>query len=281
MNVGIIGLGLMGGSIAQALQQRHHIVAYDINEDALQYAMDHKIIHEMSRNLTDFAQKVQVVFLCLYPNDIITFIKDHQLAFSSNTVLIEIAGIKTKFVKDLLPFLRQDLDLVMTHPIAGREKIGVRHANPSIFNKQNFVIVPTDRNTPEHLELVREFAREMGFGTITDLSPEAHDEIIAYTSQLTHVLSLALVDADDFHFQTARFIGDSYRDLTRIAMINEKLWSDLLIANHAHLIPRIDQFIDSLSRYKDAIQNNDVQTLVSLMELAKERRFSIEKDVKE
>lgn len=281
MKIGIIGLGLMGGSIAMALNHQHEIIAYDISEESLSYAMTHHLVQETTNDLDVFFSATSIIFLCIYPKMIVPFVLENQDKMQKNTVLIEISGIKSALISKLLPKLSNNLDMVFTHPIAGREKIGVTFAKDTIFHGANFVIVPTEYNRLSSINLVKTLAKEMKFKTITSTTMEAHDDIIAYTSQLTHVLSLALVNSDPETHETFRYIGDSYRDLTRISMINETLWNELFLENKDRLLPKIDALIDHLQEYRDAIQNNDTTLLKQKMQEAKTRRMKIESGGKE
>ncbi len=278
MNVGIVGLGLMGGSIAQGLLSNHFIRAYDINLKAIDYAKRHHWIHEGTNDITDFAKELDVVYLCLYPTQIVPFMLENQKYFLNPTLFIDIAGIKEILVNSILPILSPQHEFVFTHPIAGREKIGVEFSKPSIFHKANYIITPHEKNTPSALKQTEDLAIEMGFGKITYVSPKEHDDMIAYTSQLTHLLSLALVHSERENDEVSRFIGDSYRDLTRIAMINEPLWSELFLTNKESLLNRLHAFQASLSTFEQAIQNNDIEPLQSLMKEAKQKRLKIEKE---
>ncbi len=281
MNIGIIGLGLMGGSIAFALKGQHNIYAYDISHESLQYALDNGVIDQAYFDLDKLMAQIDIVFLCVYPKTCISFIVENQNKFKSNTIIIEISGVKSGLINEVLPLLRKDIDLVFTHPIAGREKTGIYHAQKSIFVNQNYVIVPTKKNKKESLQVAATLAMQMGFKNVSYLSAEEHDEIIAYTSQLAHVLALALMESDNQKYDTAKLIGDSFRDLTRISMINEDLWSELLIENKDFLLPQIDKMINSIEKYRKAIEAKDVETLTSLMRKAKEMRLSLEKEVAE
>jgi len=279
MNIGIVGLGLMGGSIASALKDKHNIYAYDLSTESLQYALDNGIIHQAYFSLEPLLANSEVIFLCVYPLSIAPFIRDNQEKLKPGTLVIEISGIKTPLVNEIVPILRKDIDMIFTHPIAGREKIGVFHSRRQIFNNQNFVIVPLKRNKKENLELVQSLALEMGFINITSLSAEEHDEAIAYTSQLAHILALAIMNSGPGKYDTAKLIGDSFRDLTRIAMINDKLWNELFIANKEHLVPQIDRMIACLEKYRDDIASEAVDEITSLMQSAKKTRLKMEKDV--
>ncbi|MBN2504500.1 MAG: prephenate dehydrogenase, partial [Bacilli bacterium] len=235
MNIGIVGLGLIGGSIAMKLREKNTIHAFDISSASLEYALENKIVHQVYSDVEKFLPEVEVIFLALYPNDCKTFLVENMAAFRPGTIIIEISGIKSGLVKTIAPVLRDDIDVIFTHPIAGREKIGVFNSLERLFDGQNFVIVKTPTNRIHALNKTEKLVKDLGFKNITYLSSEEHDEIIAYTSQLAHVMALALMDSDGKNYDTGKLIGDSFRDLTRIAMINEDLWSELLIENKKYL----------------------------------------------
>ncbi|MGD9909527.1 MAG: prephenate dehydrogenase [Candidatus Izemoplasmatales bacterium] len=277
MKIGIVGLGLMGGSIALSLNQNNEIIAFDINSDALSYAKTNKIIQEGTLNLELFFHNTKVVFICLYPHSIKEFLIKANPYIEPGTIIVEISGVKSALISELEQVQMPHYELVYTHPIAGREKKGVEFANPSIFLKANFVIVPVSRNTKETLAVVEMLATTMGFKNISYLSPLEHDNIIAYTSQLTHVISLALVNSESNAFDTSKFIGDSYRDLTRISMINEGLWSELFLSNKEFLLEKIEAFENYLDQYKNAMLTENREELKRLMVDSREKRLKIEK----
>jgi prephenate dehydrogenase len=277
MKIGIIGLGLMGGSIAMKLHETHEVFGFDINQSTIDYAIKHKMIDGGSTCIDHFFSDLEVVYLCLYPTQIVPFIQNNQSFIRPNTVVIDIAGIKLPLQKKVLPILREDIDFVLTHPIAGREKIGIQHAKSSIFHNANYIITPTSLNKESSLEIVESLAKSMGFKTITRVDAFTHDDIIAYTSQLTHAISLALVHSEEDSINVSSFIGDSYRDLTRIAMINEPLWSELFIENKEALLSKISAFQESLSLLKSTIESSDSNVLQDYMTYVKNKRLKIEK----
>lgn len=276
MRIGIVGLGLMGGSIASALKSHHEISAYDLDESAVVFALSQGLIDHGFDCPEKLFQNCGLIYLCLYPLAIVDFIKQYQKDLLPGTILVDIAGVKQDLITKIDAFLRPDVDFVFTHPVAGREKKGVTFYKASIFNGANYIVVPQAKNHPESLRLVRELALEMGFKTVSDLSAAEHDSIIAYTSQLAHVISLALVDSDDARFDTKKFIGDSYRDLTRIAMINETLWSELFLTNRDNLLDRIHHFQASLAKYVDLLEKNDLIGLQKLMLETRNKRANLE-----
>ncbi len=269
MNIGIIGLGLIGGTIAKALNDKHQISAYDISSETLDYALDHNIISKGYSDLSDFLKDNKIIYLCLYPNLIIDFFKNNQDLIQKDTVFIEISGVKTSLIKAIEKLEINHFEIVYTHPIAGSEKIGIKYADKNIFNKANYAIIETPINTKESILLAESLAKEMNFKNISVISADTHDEIIAYTSQLTHVISLALVNAFKEEMNLTKFSGDSYRDLTRIADINTSLWPELFFNNQANLIHKIEDFETSLAEFKKAITNNNNKELVELMTKAK------------
>ncbi|MDP3131282.1 MAG: prephenate dehydrogenase [Bacillota bacterium] len=277
MRIGIVGLGLMGGSIAAALKPHHPIHAFDIDPLAATFALAKGIIDHRAETPEALFEACDVIYLCLYPRAVAAFFEQHVGALRPGTICVDIAGVKAAIIDGIRAHLRKDIQFVFSHPVAGREKIGVAFADPNIFKGANYIVVPTPENTPEALETVRSLAREMGFGNVTDLSAEEHDAIIAYTSQLTHVISLSIVDSDDGQFETGRFIGDSYRDLTRIAMINAPLWSELFLENKKNLLFRIDAFRTSLDAFEAMLRNDDLDGLQQKMTEAKRRRSLLEK----
>lgn len=277
MRIGIVGLGLMGGSIAAALKPRHPIHAYDIDPQAVSLALSKGIIDVRAETPEDLFNACDVIYLCLYPRAVAAFFERYVAKLRPGTICVDIAGVKAAIVDGIRAHLRKDIQFVFSHPVAGREKVGVAFADPNIFKGANYIVVPTPENTKEALETVRSLAREMGFGNVTDLSAEEHDAIIAYTSQLTHVISLSIVDSDDGKFDTGRFIGDSYRDLTRIAMINAPLWSELFLENKENLLARIDAFRSSLDAFEEMLRSDDLDGLQQKMTEAKRRRSLLEK----
>lgn len=276
MKIGIVGLGLMGGTIAKALKKEHHISAYDVSAATLAFAKEEGIIDEGYDDLTRFLQDNHLVFLCLYPKAIVNFIFQNKHLIPKDSVYIEISGIKKQLIKEIDKLRPLSFDLVFTHPVAGSEKTGVYHSNADIFKNANFVITPVSNNKKSSLELVRSLAETMGFKHISSITPAEHDAIIAYTSQLTHVLSISLVNALSTNLETRRFIGDSYRDLTRISMINHHLWPDLFLMNKEELLAKIEDFETELNKVKHALLVNDADLLARLMQSSTSKRSAIE-----
>lgn len=281
MDIGIIGLGLMGGSIAYALKDKHRIFAYDTNKEGLEYALSSGMIDQSCSSLSLLFKKANVFYVCLYPSVMIQFCRDNCHQFPKGALLIDISGVKTSLIAEMSETLDDHVDFVFTHPLAGSEKSGVENASIDMFRNQNLIITPTAKNKKHNLDLVAHLGEEAGFDKITFMSPEEHDELIAYTSHLTHVVSLALMECAPKRSDIGSYIGDSFRDLTRISMINETLWIDLFIRNKKEVIDNIDNLVRSLNKYKNAIANHDEDTLKVMMRSAKAERQAIERGLKE
>lgn len=277
MNIGIVGLGLIGGSYAKALnRENHQLIGYDINPSTIEYALKNNIVDKAYTDSFKDLSSCDVVFICLYPNQTIQYIQSHYKAFKKQAVISDVTGVKVKVMDALKDLFSEPFDLVFAHPIAGRETSGIQTSVKGLFNQMNFIITPHLSNTEKGLNTIIDLAREMGFKNITKMTAKDHDQMIGYTSQLTHVIALSLVNASDYNEQTKFAIGDSYKDLTRIARMNETLWSELFIMNDQHLVEIIEHFENSLKTVKKAIKNNDENTLKKLMIKSTMRRNDLD-----
>lgn len=276
MTIGIIGLGIIGGSYARALKPYgYKIIGIDVNTETIDYALDNNIIDIGTTKPKEHLKECDVVFVCLYPNQTITFIKTHINDFKRDAIVVDVAGVKRHMTNQLDIFFNDDINIVLTHPIAGSEKSGISHSKENLFKNANFVITPHSKNEEEHINLVKTLARQMGFKTVSEISDVDHDKILGFTSQLTHAIAVALVNSDAYNFDTKRFIGDSYKELTRIAMINDTLWTELFFENKDFLTKNIDTFIEQLTLIRDAVHSKDKDTLQELMQKATKTRKDI------
>lgn len=266
MNIGIVGMGLIGGTYAKSLRKYpYKLYGIDINEETISYALSHNIIDNGTTKARTVLKELDVVFMCLYPNETKKFVQKNINYFKKDAIISDAVGIKRKLVDYFEMYKNDDVEFVFTHPIAGREKIGIEYSDEAIFHNANFVITPTESNKEESLNLIETLARQMGFKNVTRIRDVEHDDIIAYTSQLTHAIAISLVNSDDSKYDTSLFIGDSYKDLTRIAMINENLWTELFLQNKDFLTRRITSFEDQLSTLKQAIKENDKEKIKEIM----------------
>lgn len=276
MNIGVVGVGLIGGSYAKALKKYpYKVYGIDINQESLDYALENNIIDIGTSNPREVLKDLDVVFLCLYPSDAIKFVRDNINNFKRDSIISDVVGVKRYMVDKLDVYFNDDVEFVFAHPIAGRETSGVKYSDENIFKGANFVITPTKYNKDESVNLIKTLAKQMGFKNVSLISDVEHDEIIAFTSQLTHAISLSLVNSDDDKYDTSMFIGDSYKDLTRISMINEKLWTELFLNNKDFLLKQIDKFETQMDILKEAIKNKDTEKLNNIMRTATNKRRKI------
>lgn len=260
MNVLVVGLGLMGGSYAMGLSMAgHKVFGVDINADSISYAKSNGIIVDGSDDASMFIESSDLIILGLYPESIVEFIKKHNNLFKKGQIVTDLCGVKTCFLDEAQSIIK-NAEYISHHPMAGREKSGVANANTEMFKKANFLICPTVKNTSAAVDMVKSIAKTLGFTNINVVSPEHHDELIAYTSQLTHAIAVSLVNSD-VSDDTKDYIGDSYRDLTRIAKINEVLWSELFFSNKDALLKKIEGFEHELDEIKNALITNDKEAL--------------------
>ena len=255
----IVGLGLLGGSYAKGLKKRGHTVyAIDVNEASIQYALDNGIIDEGAAFVdSKLIARSDIIISGLYPKTIVPWIKENQQYFKEHTLITDVTGVKQSIIYDIQDSLRSDCEFIGSHPMAGKEVSGVQYADPSIFLPANLIITPTDKNTQEAVDFLYEFGIELRFNNICILTPEKHDEMIGYLSQLTHVIAVSLMNAND-NSHLKEYTGDSFRDLTRIAKINENLWTELFLMNKEVLVNEITAFVDEINDFKQKLVNEDV-----------------------
>ena len=263
MKILVVGLGVIGGSFTMALKEAGYDDVYgiDINEETLVKAKKLGLIKEGFTSGEEIVKEADLIIISLYPKLVKKFINDNKDNFKDGSVITDATGIKKLFVEDIVNILPNNIDFIFGHPMAGREKKGIDFATSEVFKGANYILTPVDRNKEENLKLIENLAYEIGFKRVRKISPEHHDEMIGFTSQLPHALAVALVNSDVEGRDTGSFIGDSYRDLTRIANINEDLWSELFLGNKENLLMSIQNFEDELDKIKYAIQNDNKEVL--------------------
>lgn len=273
MNIGIIGLGLMGASFAKRLspQKDKTIYGIDQNEQTIQTALELNIIKEGSTDPSQLIKKCNLIILALYPTMIKPWIVENQQYLESGTILMDISGVKTNIVEPVQAILREDLELISIHPMCGRESRGIDFAQADIFDNANYIIVPTDKNTPKAIEAAKQLGKDLRVKNISILSCKEHDRMIGFLSQLTHVIAVSLMNTHD-NSHLVEYTGDSFRDLTRIATINEDLWSELFLLNKDILLDEIDQFLNATKHFRDSLEKEDIDEMKRLFIQSTNRR---------
>ncbi|EHI97775.1 Prephenate dehydrogenase [Clostridium sp. DL-VIII] len=274
MKIVVVGLGVIGGSFTMALKEAGYDDVYgiDINEESLEKAKKLGLIKEGFTSGDEIVKSADFIIISLYPRLVKKFITDNNENFKDGAVITDATGIKKMFIDDIIKILPENIDFVFGHPMAGREKKGIDFASSTVFKGANYILTPVARNKEENLRMIEDLVYKLGFKRIRRITPEHHDEMIGYTSQLPHSLAVALVNSDLEGRETGSFIGDSYRDLTRIANINEDLWSELFLGNKENLLTSIENFEVELDKIKHAIENDDKEALKELFIKSTKRR---------
>ena len=241
----IVGLGLLGGSYARILKRfGFYISAVTKEQSSIDYALEEKIIDKGTTEIDErIIGEADLVIFALYPHVFLEWIEKNQFLFKSGAIITDVTGVKRNIVYKIQDILRPDVEFIAAHPMAGREVSGVENSTDKMFAGANYIVTPTDRNTQEAINTCLELGRLLGFSNVTTLSPEEHDEMIGFLSQLTHCIAITLMTCNDKE-NMEKFTGDSFRDLTRIARINDLMWSELFVANKDVLINQMDMFID-------------------------------------
>ena len=277
-NILIVGLGLIGGSYAKALTKKgYRVTAITRSASTIEYALEHGIIAEGAARIEPrLIAEADIVVLALYPNVLIPWLEENQQYLKPGTVLTDVTGVKCCVVYDIQNMLRKDVEFIGAHPMAGREVYGVENSDETIFEKANYIVTPTQKNTPEAIGLCEELGWELGFARVSRLSPEKHDDMIGFLSQLTHCIAVALMNCNDTPGMEA-YTGDSFRDLTRIARINDKMWSELFICNREQLLHHMEAFSESFEALKNMLQEGDVENMRQAMRKSTARRALFDK----
>ena len=272
----VVGLGVVGGSFAEGLKKAGagKVYGIDNNLETLKKAKKSGIVDEAFENGKIPLPETDLVIISLYPELLETFILENNEYFKKNSIITDVTGIKGKVLREVKPKLRKDIDFILGHPMAGREKRGIDYADSGVFRNANYILITAD-NKEKNIDLMKEIIEKLGFKNINFLDTEEHDEIIAFTSQLTHAIAVSLINSDDNKYDTNKFIGDSYRDLTRIAKINEDLWAELFLGNKDNLLFMIEKFEKRLDVLKEAVKSEDIETLKKEFRESSRRREQI------
>ena len=263
MIITAVGLGLIGGSMCKAIKKHtnHTVYGIDVNKETIAMAVSQNAIDSE----TDDLGLADITIVSLYPTDAIDYITANAYKFKEGSIVIDTCGIKKAVVDSVTPLLeRYGVTFIGAHPMAGREFSGFEYSLDNLFDEASFIITPTDSVPQAKLNLLEDFAYSMHFKKVVFASPEEHDQIIAFTSQLAHVVSNAYIKSPT-HRKQLGFSAGSFQDLTRVAKLNEVMWTHLFMLNKEALCFEIDYIIDRLTEYRDAMQNGDSGRLCELL----------------
>ena len=252
MIITVVGLGVIGGSYVQALKGLgHEVYGVDQDQQTLNQAKQEGYIVEGFTDGHDIISKSDLTIICLYPSLVLDFIASHH--FKKGSMITDVVGIKSYFLEKALKLVDNDIEYVSGHPMAGREKKGYAYASKDVFKNANYIIIEHQKNRKEAIEFMCGFVSQLGFKSVKIMSPYDHDEIISFTSQLPHMIAVALMNSDNQKFDTGKYIGDSFRDLTRIANINADLWSELFLNNKDYLLNSMKSFEEQFDQLKNSL----------------------------
>lgn len=272
--IAFVGLGLIGASYAMAVKNLNFLEIMGIDEDGktVKKALESNIIDRGSRNAADILKGADIVVTALYPEETVDFIKNNIKNFKEGVLITDTCGVKAPVMDKVFSFLPETMDFIGGHPMSGKETKGISSAEPGLFKNTNYIITPVEKNKKENVDFISGIARGIGCKKVISISPEEHDRIISYTSQLPHVLAISLVNSADFGDCTALLTGGSYKDTTRIAAINHMLWTQLLTLNSENLIATIEKFEENIRIIKKAIAEGNESMVKNILERASENK---------
>lgn len=280
MNILIVGLGLLGGSYAESLKkQGYRVSAITRSQSSVDFALSKGIIDYGTTEVEpELLGNADLVVFALYPHIFTEWITGNQHLLKSGSVITDVTGVKGCIVGKIQDILRDDVEFIAAHPMAGREVCGVQNSTDEIFKGANYIVVPTEKNTMSAIELCRDLGEKLGFRQVSELSVQMHDKMIAFLSQLTHCIAVSLMCADNTP-GLEYYTGDSFRDLTRIAKINDEMWSELFLYNKDALLTEMDKFKASFDELYEKIKTGDRDGMRQMMRTSTERRKRFDKHI--
>lgn len=278
----VVGLGLMGTSLVRALKETTQLyaVGLDIKSEPIQKAVadqvlqDGAVLGEEEEKVKRLLCESRFIILALYPDGILSFIQAYHDCFQPGTIIMDICGLKGAFVEQAQSLMPAEVEYVGTHPMAGKEKSGYENGDSELFLGASFIITPTAKNRPQTVQLIRKLAVAIGCGRIREISPQEHDRIIAYTSQLPHVLAAALIRSWDADEDVVSYTGGSFRDATRVAEINTRLWTQLFCYNQKELLPELQKYQKQLAVFAELLERQDEKEMDAFLKEASDRKIA-------
>ena len=268
----IVGLGLIGGSLAAALKgfEDSYLIGVVRRQETADYALNHGFVHEATLDASAALARADVTILCATPDALLGFLRQHAQEFRPGSLVTDVCGIKTA-VMEAANALPEGVDYIGSHPMAGTEFAGIEHALPNMFHGSNWIMVPRADSTEEHKDFIRRMAHYIGCQDVREITPERHDAIIAYTSQLMHIVALSVCDDADL-FLCKGYEGSSFRDVTRVAALDVPLWRELMTLNADALTKVIVRLEENIHAYRVALEHHDVERMTAKLEYSSNRK---------
>ena len=268
----VVGLGLIGGSLALALQgfEDYEIVGVDVSQPTLRYASEHGVAQRLTSRAGDVVGEADVVVLALHPQGIVDFLGEYREQFKAGALVTDVCGVKTA-VMEAAKGLPETVDFIGCHPMAGTEFSGIEHAFGEMFQDSHLILTPREKSLPEHIALLERMADYIDCKDVYKTTPQAHDALIAYTSQMMHIIAVSVCD-DPMLFDCKGFEGSSFRGCTRVAALDVGLWTQLFSLNSAALLEVLDRLLDTLHDYRDALSSGDRERLAEKLAFSAARK---------
>ncbi|MFY9414356.1 MAG: prephenate dehydrogenase [Tepidanaerobacteraceae bacterium] len=277
-NITVVGLGLIGGSLAMAISKKiktKQLWGVDIDRDALDLAMASRIINKGFTDPKEPLQESDLVFVCIYPKAAVKFIRENMRHFKTGAIVTDVTGLKGLIFREISPILRDDIDFIGGHPMAGNEFQGIQFASEKIFKGADYIMTPSAKSKRANVSLLKDLLFKIGFANVVEMGPEQHDDMVAFTSHLPHIMALSLV-LNPMIENTSICTGGSFRDVTRVARINGDLWTELLLENASYVVKHLDIFLSNLQEFKKAILGNDSVSLRELFSKAQKLKEELD-----
>lgn len=271
MNIGVVGLGLIGGSLAKAFKHENVATVYatDKNPTVEQIA---QLLGVVDGKLNEHLGNCDYVFIAIDAENTVKYIQENASAFKKGSVVVDCCGVKEVVCERSFAIAKENgFTFIGGHPMAGTQFSGFKYSRHDLFNGANMVLVPKENEELEVLSNLKDVLKKAGFGSVSITSAKKHDEVIAFTSQLAHVVSNAYVKSPNATVHKG-FSAGSYKDLTRVAWLNEEMWAKLFLQNKQNISFEIRNLINELEKYDKAINENDEKTLKALLKDGRERK---------
>lgn len=275
MTVGIVGLGLIGGSMARAYAKAgHRVLAYNRSRSMLDFAMLSGVVSgELN---AETLPQCDLILLSLYPKACVEYLKKAAPHISKSCLVLDCGGVKQEVCNGCFPIAEEyGFTFVGGHPMAGTHHSGFKYSRSNMFQGAPMVIVPPVFDDMELLERVKEAMAPCGFGSFSVTTAEEHDRMIAFTSQMPHIISNAFIKSPTAGSHKG-FSAGSYKDLTRVAWLNADMWAELFLENRENILFELDDLIGNLQKYRDAVSENDRETLTALLEEGKRKKEEVD-----
>ena len=278
--IAIVGLGLIGGSLAMALKgfEDYEVVGIARRQATVDYAIEHGVGDTATTDAQKILKEADVTYLCIDPADIIDYLKKYKDCFKPGSLVSDVCGIKGA-VCEAAKVLPENVEFIGSHPMAGTEFSGIEHAQADMFEGAHYIMTPSDKSSPENVALIERIAAYIGCSDVVKTTPAEHDANIAYTSQMMHIIALSVCDDEEI-FKCKGFEGSSFRGCTRVADLDVNLWAELFSLNEDALCERLDILIDNLTSYREVLDKGNMDELKAKLMVSKKRKQQLDTGVR-